>query len=119
MFAPFALVVFEQILDWANSNVSEYLIFFEHNCVCANSKPGKSVCKCQRAKITWGENNLYTVDFQCELEYSSMPLYVVSLVVRTFYDTHYITFLYVCFCVADDFKRWSGNLVKFCPDTCI
>lgn len=33
MFAPFALVVFEQILDWANSNVSEYLIFFEHNCV--------------------------------------------------------------------------------------
>lgn len=52
MFAPFALVVFEQILDWANSNVSEYLIFFEHNCVCANSKLGKSVCKCQRAKIT-------------------------------------------------------------------
>lgn len=84
MFAPFALVVFEQILDWANSNVSEYLIFFEHNCVCANSKPGKSVCKCQRVKITRGEYILYTVDFQCELEYSSMPLYVVSLVVRTF-----------------------------------
>lgn len=47
IFPPFALVIW-QILDWANSNVSKHF---------KNSRQGKTVCMCWRAKNYTGETN--------------------------------------------------------------
>lgn len=40
---------------------------FKHNCFWVNSKRGKTVCKCSRAKITGGKKNLCIQYYQLHL----------------------------------------------------
>lgn len=47
--------------EWANLRVSKFqglkLSPLEHNCVWAIPTWVETICKCWRAKITWGKNN--------------------------------------------------------------